>query len=318
MWNFFKIASNTFKESVREPVFCLLLVCALVLIAHFPSVALFVFYEQLKTVVDSSMATSMLFGLFAAVLASSHTVAQEMRNGTVLLLLSKPVHRWSFVLAKIFGIVAAVILFMFILNCATVVAVYIAVDQFNTDDLTYYMLLGIMVASAVIGMLLNFFRGSSFSSGMIFSMSAMIPLFMLLCVLIKDKPLLDMADLSKSLILLFGAVSAMATIAVAFAVRLDMVANLCLCTVVFFLGMVSSFLFQRETGSVVLDTVLGALYAVFPNWQFFWLADAIAGGRHIPWTYVIKSFIYVIAYIALCSLWAVALFQRREIAKDTR
>ena len=89
MWNFFKIASNTFKESVREPVFCLLLVCALVLIAHFPSVALFVFYEQLKTVVDSSMATSMLFGLFAAVLASSHTVAQEMRNGTVLLLLSQ-------------------------------------------------------------------------------------------------------------------------------------------------------------------------------------------------------------------------------------
>jgi len=318
MWNFFKISSNTFKESVREPVFCLLLVCALVLIAHFPSVSLFVFYEQLKTVVDSSMATSLLFGLFAAVLASSHTVAQEMRNGTVLLLLSKPVHRWSFVMAKIAGIVAAVVLFMFILNCATVVAVYIAVDQFNTDDLTYYMLLGIMVASAVVGMLLNFFRGSSFSAGMIFTMSVLMPLFMLLCLLIKEKPQLDMADLAKSLILLFGAVAAMSTVAVAFAIRLDMVANLCLCTVVFFLGMVSSYLFQRETGSLVLDMVLGALYAAFPNWQFFWLADAIAGGRHIPWIYVVKSFVYVLAYMALCSMWAVALFQKHEIAKDTR
>ena len=86
MFNFFKITSNTFKESVREPIFFLMLFAALVLIGHYPSAALFVFSEQLKLVVDSSMATSLIFGLVAGVLCASHTVAREMRNGTVLLL----------------------------------------------------------------------------------------------------------------------------------------------------------------------------------------------------------------------------------------
>ena len=149
MFNLFRVASSTFKESIREPVYCLLLVCAAVLIAHFPAISLFVFYEQLKMVVDSSMATGLVFGLFAAVLTSSHTVTQEMRNGTVLLLLSKPVHRWSFVLAKILGVVAAVVLMMFILNCATVISVYMAVDQFRYDSFSYYMMLGLDRKSVV-------------------------------------------------------------------------------------------------------------------------------------------------------------------------
>ncbi len=318
MWNMFKIAVNTFKESIREPVFCLLLMCALILVAHFPAISLFVFDEQLKMVVDSSMATSLLFGLFAAVLASSHTVAQEMRNGTVLLLMSKPVHRWSFILAKILGIVAAITLFMFILNCATVVSVYIAVEQYNTDDAAYFMLLGIMAVSAGLGLAFNFFKGSSFASATILSLGVLLPLFAIQCYMFKETPYINMADLFKALSLLFCATAAMATIAVVFATRLDMVPNLCVCTVIFFLGMISSFLFQRETGSAVLDTILGALYALFPNWQFFWLADAIAGDRTIPVTYLAKAFLYVAAYIGLCSIWAVVLFQKREIAKDSR
>ena len=44
MFNLFRVASSTFKESIREPVYCLLLVCAAVLIAHFPAISLFVFY----------------------------------------------------------------------------------------------------------------------------------------------------------------------------------------------------------------------------------------------------------------------------------
>lgn len=318
MFNLFRVASSTFKESIREPVYCLLLVCAAVLIAHFPAISLFVFYEQLKMVVDSSMATGLVFGLFAAVLTSSHTVTQEMRNGTVLLLLSKPVHRWSFVLAKILGVVAAVVLMMFILNCATVISVYMAVDQFRYDSFSYYMMLGLMVAAAGVGAIFNYFRGNSFSAVTVLALGAFFTIFAGYCLVFQPEPELSLPDLLKALVLLFGAVAAMATIAVVFALWLDMVPNLCVCSVVFFLGMVSSYLFNRETGSIILDYILQALYAVFPNWQFFWLADAIAVDSAIPLTYVFKTFIYVICYIILCSLWAVVLFRRREIAKDSR
>ena len=164
MLNFFKIAANTFKESVREPIFALLLMCAVLLIANFPFVAIFVFYDQVKLVVDSSMATTMLFGLFAAVLCSSHTVSREMRDGTVLLLFSKPVLRSTFILGKIAGIMLSSLLVVLVCNAASVVALYVAVDAFRVDFPLYYILLGLLVLGAVVGMVLNFAKSSSFSS----------------------------------------------------------------------------------------------------------------------------------------------------------
>ena len=56
---------------------------------------MFVFNGQAKMVVDSAMAATLVFGLVAAVVCAAHTVTREIRNGTVLLLLSKPVPRWA-------------------------------------------------------------------------------------------------------------------------------------------------------------------------------------------------------------------------------
>ena len=109
MPNLFKIAFNAFRESLREPVYCLMLLAALFFISAYPALAVFSFSQQLKLVIDSSMATGLLFGLVVAVLCAGSTVAREMRNGTVLLLMSKPVARWSFILGKILGVAAAVI-----------------------------------------------------------------------------------------------------------------------------------------------------------------------------------------------------------------
>ena len=161
MRNLFKIAVNAFRESLREPVYALMLLAALILIAHYPSVSIFVFSEQLKLVVDSSMATGLLFGLVIAVLCASNTVAREMRNGTVLLLLSKPVARWSFVLGKIFGITAAATLFTLLCNLGCVISVFVATDQFRFELPLYFGFLGVVAAGAAAGMFANFWRGSS-------------------------------------------------------------------------------------------------------------------------------------------------------------
>ncbi len=318
MFNFFKIAANTFRESVREPVFFLMLFCALVLIGHYPSAALFVFSEQLKLVVDSSMATGLVFGLVSGVLCASHTVAREMRNGTVLLLLSKPVYRWNFILGKIAGILVAVTLFTAVCNFAGVIAVYVATDQFRMDMGVYYLYLGLLAAGCLVGMLANFFRGSSFPEIASYALTLMVPGFAVYCLLAKPEPTISLADLGCALVLINFATIAMATLAVVFATRLDIVANLCVCTVVFFLGLVSSYLFQRETGSDALDLLFGFLYAVIPNWQYFWLADAVAVNRPIPFSYVVGCAVYVAVYVVLAAMWAVAVFENKEVAGDNR
>ena len=317
MLNFFKIAANTFKESVREPIFALLLMCAVLLIANFPFVAIFVFYDQVKLVVDSSMATTMLFGLFAAVLCSSNTVSREMRDGTVLLLFSKPVFRSTFILAKIAGIMMASVLFVLVCNAASVVALYIAIDPFRVDFPLYYILLGLLVLGGATGMVLNFAKASSFPAVMTFFMAAALPLMAIAVMIFKKvPPEIVLSDFLLAITLLFFAVAAMATLTVVFATRLDMVSNLCVSSVLFALGLMSNYLFQPEAGS--LSLIKSVCYALLPNWQMFWLADALATRKTIPLEYLGYAAVYVVLYIGLCAMWAVLVFNDKEIAKDSR
>jgi len=318
MFNLFKIAVNAFRESLREPVFVLMLLAALVLIGHYPTIAVFVFSEQLKLVVDSSMATSLLFGLIIAVLSASHTVAREMRNGTVLLLLSKPVYRWSFILGKILGIMGAASLFTGVCNLAGVCAVYVATDQFRFEIPLYITYLVLVAVGCFGGMVMNFWRGSSFPESASYFLTILIAGYTLYCVNFSPAPALHMHDLFKALLLVNFAVAAMTTLAVVAATRLDVVPNLCVCTVIFFLGLMSSYLFQRSTGVPFVDLLFSLLYAALPNWQFFWLVDAVAVNRPIPWSYVVYAAVYVILYMGLASLWAVAVFHNREPAGDSR
>jgi len=318
MRNLVKIAVNAFRESLREPVYCLMLLAALLLIGHYPSAAIFVFSEQLKLVVDSSMATGLLFGLIVAVLCASNTVAREMRNGTVLLLLSKPVYRWSFVLGKILGITAAASLFTLLCNLGCVISVFVATDQFRFEMPLYFGFLGIIAGGAAIGMFANFWRGSSFPEVCTYALTVLVSIFAASLLLWRQSPSLELTDLFKALLLVNFAVAAMSTIAVVAATKLDVVPNLCVCTAIFFLGMLSNYLFQRQTDSAALNGALTLLYSIFPNWQFFWLVDAVAVKKHIPMSYVWMAFIYMMMYIVLASLWAVAIFQGKEVAGDSR
>jgi hypothetical protein len=318
MLNFYQIAKNTFTESIREPIYFILLITALILIGHFPSMSLFVFSEQIKLVVDSSMATTLLFGLFAAVLCSSHTISREMRNGTVLLMMSKPVHRWAFIISKIFGVIAAVLLFVYLCNISAIISLYVAKDQFQMDMGAYYIYMGIIAFSCVMGMAFNFLYGRSFPSVTTVTMTILMTIYCIACVALKEHPALSMKDFYYALILLFFSVSTMATITVVFATRLEMVANLTVCSVIFFLGLMSNYLFQRDTGSELLNFVFGFFYALLPNWQFFWLADALASRRAIPLSYVLWTGVYVLLFMSFCTMWAVGIFQNKEVAKDTR
>ncbi|MBU8901514.1 MAG: hypothetical protein KOO69_02125 [Victivallales bacterium] len=318
MLNFFHIAKNTFTESIREPIFFILLITALVLIGHFPSMTLFVFGDQIKLVVDSSMATVLLFGLFVAVMSSSHTVTREMRNGTVLLLLSKPVYRWTFILAKIAGIIFTVVVFVFLCNVGSIISLYIAKDQFRMDMGAYYIYFGILIASCIFGMIMNFMYTRSFASYTTLGIWILLPIYCIVCLIFKTHPEILLQSYMYALILVFFSVSTMAAITVVFATRLDLVANLTVCSVIFFLGLISSYLFLDDTGSATLNVICKIFYAILPNWQFFWLADALATHKEIPATYLLWSGIYVVLYIALCTMWAVVVFQNKEIAKDTR
>ena len=317
MSHLYRIASNTFRESIREPVYFLMLLSALLLIGHYPWMTLFVFFEQLKLVVDSAMATTMLFSMAIAVLCASYTVSREMRNGTVLLLLSKPVPRWSFVLGKIAGIALAALLFCLVCCMGSVISVYIAVDQFRMEMHLYGAFVGLLGCGCIAGMAMNYLKGNSFAEFATYATAVLVAGMFIYCLKCSPHPALSLKDLGKALLLLNVGVVLMSTIAVGTATRLDVVPTMSLCSVFFFLGLMSSHLFLRTTDSQLLNIICDFCYAVIPNWQFFWLADAIAVGRTIPDNYVLNACIYGGIYFIIACIWAIALFQDREAAAGT-
>ena len=314
MVHLYRIAVNSFREALREPVYFLMLFGALLLIGHYPWMTLFVFREQLKLVLDGAMATTMFFSLAISVLCATTTVSREMRNGTVLLLLSKPITRWSFILGKIVGITAASVLFCLICNCASVVSIYIAVDQFRMEMGLYIAFITLVFLSCVVGMVINYLRGNSFSEFSVYAALLLIGGMLVYCLKFQPHPEMSLVNLGKALILLFPAVLVMAVLAVGFSARFNVVPSMCLCSLLFFLGLVSSYFFGGEFANPALNTLASLVYAAIPNWQFFWMADAMAVNRTIPTYYVLWCFAYALIYSVVVTVWAVVFFQNREAA----
>ncbi|MBR7127245.1 MAG: ABC transporter permease subunit [Lentisphaeria bacterium] len=316
--SFWKIAANTFLESIREPIYFIMLFCAFIIIGNMPGLTLFVFFQQLKMVIDSSMATTLIFGMIVLVLSASNTLAREMRNGTVLLLMSKPVHRWVFVTAKVCGIIASGVLFTVLCHFATLIAIFTASDQFRFNMYSYVGFFLVLIVALAFGLFMNFQRNSSFSELTIKSLVVLLPIWTLVCKIICDKPEVDISNVMYAMVLVSYAVSIMGTLAVVIAIKFDVVANLFFCTILFFGGLLSGYLFQRETDFVLIKLIQNLFYAILPNWQYFWLADSVALGRMIPGKYLLYGGLYTILYIFVVSFWAIAFFQTREIAKDSR
>ena len=305
---FYRLTLNTFKECVREPVFFLLLLVGLVLICVLPMFSMFVFREQVKLVVDSSMATTMVLGLIVAALCSSHTITREMRNGTVLLLLSKPVPRYSFIVAKIAGVTMALTIFTFAMISASFVAVMIAKDQFRLDFGAMAFYYGLLAVCALLAAVLNYIKNMSFTSTITFLLAMALPVYAVLLYLVRGAP-----DDEGFVPPLFPAIWLMGAISAALATRCGIVTNLTTCSVLFFLGLVSKYVSTRWLGGGVLGDLLSA---VLPNWQYFWMADALAAHTQIPLRYLGWALLYSIIYGGFWSVWAMALFNDREVAKD--
>ena len=316
MLNFYHVARNAFRESLREPIFFLLLSSAVMLIGLFPTLSLFVFKEQIKLVIDSSMATTMVFGLIAAVLCASHTVSREIRNGTVLLLMSKPVPKGNFILAKIAGIIAALSVFVFICNVASLISLRIARDQFQLDFFTMYVYYGLLLAATVFGAVRNYILRRSFASSAVVGMLVLMTVAVLFYYFLsKDVTLYS--GVMPAFILIFFSVWIMGVITVTLSTRFDIVPNLTICSVLFFSGLVSDYFFGK-TAEEYFISASSIFYALIPNWQFFWLADALASSKHIPAEYLFWTGLYCVIYMSFCSYLAVIMFRNKEIGGSVR
>ena len=148
MRQFFTIAVNAFMELVRQPVFLLLMTGSVVFEMFLAVPYYFAFGDEPKLVENSALAVMLLSGLFGAVLSASSSLAREIRVGTALAVLSKPVGRAQFLLAKFAGLAAALTLLTYVNSWACCCASKMAFDAYGSTDLVALGIFGAGVAVA--------------------------------------------------------------------------------------------------------------------------------------------------------------------------
>ena len=106
---FYTVAFITFVETIRQPIYSvILLVTALLLILNV-SLAGYTFEDDDKLLLDLGLSTLLLSGLFLSAFSAAGVLSREIENKTVLTVISKPISRPLFILGKFAGLMAALV-----------------------------------------------------------------------------------------------------------------------------------------------------------------------------------------------------------------
>jgi ABC-2 type transport system permease protein len=313
------IAANTFTETLRQPVYAVIVISGLILLFISPSVTMYTLDEDIKLLRELGLSTLFLSGLFIAIFSAAGAVTEEIETKTITTVLSKPVSRSVFILGKFFGVVTAVALAHFILTLAMLLAIRHGVlsEAADTNDWTVITAATIIIAgSFLLTAFLNYSYDWNFTAtgmGLLAGLSALSIVF--LTFIDRDwkynpaNNKFTAFDIHAS-ILLFLAVVVLVALAVLFSTRCNVVLTLTFCVGIFLLGLISDWVFGRFAGTYTWARIG---YILVPNLQIFWASDAIYGSGTIPFKYILQSSVYTLLYTAGILSFSVALFQKRQV-----
>lgn len=321
MWLAFKqflaIARLTALEAIRLPIAFLLFSTVLCLIAVLPLTLSHTLGESMKFVRDGALAFMWVSGLLLSAHLACSSITAEMRRGTVSAVLSKPVQRPIFFLAKFTGIVWILTLFSIGLIMAVMISTRTARTPYIADWRAAVPFGLAIVCAFLVGGLINFFLRRPFVSNTFVALFVLLTgAFLYAGLAGEDGGFIPFGELYDFRILPAGlliglAILVLAALSVSLATRFRTIPTLAICGGLFLLGLLSDYLFGRFVDSSWLSALL---YRILPNWQHFWVVDALAGEGSIPLSYVGLAAGYALVYLSGILLLGMASFQRTEVA----
>lgn len=155
------IARATTKEAIRQPLFAMLMVFALISLVANTFLPFFSFGEDFKMLMDCGLATILICGLLLAVWTSSTSIAEEIEGKTAMTLLSKPINRRQFIIGKYVGILSAVFWLLLPVMICFLALIYYKVgydarESASTDPEMRFKLT--VMIQAIPGLVLAFFE----------------------------------------------------------------------------------------------------------------------------------------------------------------
>ena len=320
MTKLFTITKNTFVETIRQPVYAIIIIAALMSFFISPSISMYTMSDDNKLLRELGLSTLFIASLFIAIFSASGAVAEEIENKTIMTVLTKPVQRPIFILAKFLGVTGAVAMAHYICTIALIMAIRNGVleNADSTNDYTVLVTAGVIVVlTCLLSAFLNYTYDWKATSTAMVLLAGLGTIGLIFLIFFdrdwKFNPAnnnINAIDIYGS-ILLFMAAVIIAALAVALSCRFNIVVTLSACVGVFLLGLVSDWAFGALAKTHLWAKIC---YFAIPNLQVFWISDAIYEESTVPLKYVLIGATYAICYTGGILALAVALFQRRQVS----
>lgn len=317
------IASNAFLETLRQPIYGVILsVIALLLILNV-SLAAFTFGEDDKLLLDLGLSTLLIGGLFLSAFSAAGILSREIDNRTVLTVISKPVSRPVFILGKFAGLLGALGVAYYLTFLVFVLTVRHGVLQNSSDPWDAPVLVlgfGSLILAMIVGAWCNYFYGKHFATTTIAVLTPLLTLSVL--VIGKFNEHWEVIPFGSNYIggqiiiaayLVFLTVILTAAVALAASTRFGQTMTLMICTAFLAVGLIADYAFGQHAET---SGVAAAAYHFVPNIGPFWIIDGLTSGSEettVTGQYVLLT----TAYAALLTVGilgiAVSAFQQREV-----
>jgi hypothetical protein len=313
---FMAVAGLAVMEAVRQPLCLLLLLTVVLFTGLLPFLITYSFGESGKLVRESGLALHMVSGLLMGAFLAGTAFEQYGKQDAAASILSKPIGRSLFFLARFTGIALAMLAYSAAVGIAVMLASRAAAAEYSTDWQAAGPLLSAPFCALLYAGINNYFTRRPFVS---FAWGLTLFALLAAAVIAACFPAEGMAgglantipwNILPAIALSTLSILLITAIASAVATRAATLATLGLCLMIFLTGLISDYLYVR----LGTDAFAGrAVHFLLPNWQHFWAAEVLTEGGSIPWAYVRSVFYYTGLYLAGVLCLGTFLFRGVEI-----
>lgn len=168
------IATNTFREAVRDRVLYNLIAFAVLISATAVLVGIISIGIQRLVVINLGLTAVSLFGMVIAILVGIGLVSKEIEKRTLYTVLSRPVKRWEFIAGKFFGLAGTLVVNTFFMAIGVFLALLYVSHRLHSSDATvlvalYFIVLQLLIITAL-ALLFSCFSSSLLSAVFAFSL----------------------------------------------------------------------------------------------------------------------------------------------------
>jgi len=128
------IASNTFREAVRDRVLYNLIAFALLLSGAAILVGQISIEIEKLVVINLGLTAVSLFGIVISIFIGIGLVSKEIEKRTLYTVLSRPVRRWEFIVGKFFGLAGTLVVNTFFMAIGVFGALFYVAHKFQASD----------------------------------------------------------------------------------------------------------------------------------------------------------------------------------------